>query len=154
MIAHPVTSYGGYHNINLTNSQEYDMISVSTTCREKEGGNGIQVTFFVNTSNHTRGSTGRFGLITMLSLVLMAKVAVLLIGAVAVPGGPPRHSTNVTVGISSSGLPIDAGDYTMTPLGAMWSRVVDRLRNRAVTPPRDDQADPAPRASHPPDPPR
>jgi hypothetical protein len=85
----------------------------------------------------------------MVSLVLVSKVAVLLTGAAAAPGGPSRHSTELAVGISSSGLPIDAGGgYTMTPLGAMWSRTVNWLRNRPVTAPRDsaqaeDQAAPA-----------
>lgn len=85
----------------------------------------------------------------MVSLVLVSKVAVLLTGAAAAPGGPNRHSTDLAVGISSSGLPIDAGDrYTMTPLGTMWSRTVNWLRNRPVTAPHDsteaeDQAAPA-----------
>ena len=75
----------------------------------------------------------------MLSLVLLAKVgAMLLTGVAAVPGGLNRHSTQPAVGTSWSGLPIDAGHYSLTPLGTVWSRIIDWLRNRTATPSDDD----------------
>lgn len=97
------------------------------------------MTFLVNTDrNNKRGSTGRFGLVSMVSLVLLGKMAALLTGAAPVPGGPSRQSTEITVGISS-GLPINAGAYTMTPLGALWSRIVNWHRDRAVIAQPDDE---------------
>ena len=97
------------------------------------------MTFLVNKyRNYTEGTTSRFGLMTMLSLVLGGKVALLLTGAASVPGGPGRRSTERAVETSSTGLPIQTGRYTMTPLGALWSRIIHWCRNRT---PRDDTPD-------------
>ncbi len=93
--------------------------------------------FLVNTHSHQTGrSTGRIRLVTMLYLVRLAKVGVVLMtGAAAVPGGPDRHSMQSTIGTSQSGLPIDVGRRNaMTPLGAVWSRIIDWLRGRTATP--------------------
>lgn len=89
------------------------------------------MTFRVNKNrNHAKGSTGRIRLLTMLSLVVVAKLgAALVIGATEVPGGLSQHSTQVTVGTSSSGLPIVAGRHAMTPLGALWLRMINWLDN-------------------------
>ena len=78
----------------------------------------------------------------MLYLVLLAKVGVVLMaGAAAVPGGPDRHSMRPTIGTSRSEIPIDAGHSAMTPLGAVWSRIIPWLRNRTATPQGYDPQD-------------
>lgn len=89
------------------------------------------MTFRVNKNrNHAKGSTGRIRLVTMLSLVFVAKLgAALVTGATEVPGGLRQHSTQVTVETSSSGLPIVAGRDAMTPLGALWLRMINWLDN-------------------------
>lgn len=125
-----------YHKKNLTKGQVTDMITISNNSREKIEGAGSKVTFLVNTHRNQIGrSNGRIRFVTMLYLVLLAKVGVVLMaGGAAVPGGPDRHSLQPTIGTSRSGIPNDAGRNAMTPLGAVWSRIIAWLRNRTATP--------------------
>jgi hypothetical protein len=126
----------------LTKHQVNDMINVLNNSRERIEGAGSTVTFLVNTHRNRIGrSTGRIRLVTTLYLVLLAKVVLLLAGGAAVPGGPDRHSMQPTIGTSRSGIPIDAGHNAMTPLGAVWSRIIAWLRNRTATPQGYDPQD-------------
>ena len=97
------------------------------------------------------------GLLTMISLVLMAKLgAALLMGAPALPGGSGRYVNRPTVGTSQSGLPNDGGPHPLTPIGIIWSRITRLLTTRTAR--VDDQEDEGtdasvvmlPRPSHPP----
>lgn len=90
------------------------------------------MTFLVHTPrHHAAATTGRFGLFTMVSLILFAKVgAVLLTGAPAVPGGFGRTSAHVV--IARAGHRRDTGQWPLTPLGAVWSKAAEWFRNRAT----------------------
>ena len=90
------------------------------------------MTFLVHTPrNHVTATTGRFGLFTMVSLILFAKVgAVLLTVAPAVPGGFGRTSTNVV--IARAGHRRQTGQWPLTPLGVIWSKAAEWFRNRAA----------------------
>ena len=88
----------------------------------------MNVTFLNTHRNHIERSTRRLRFITMLPRVVVAKLAAVLVaGAVEVSGGPGHFSPQTTIGTSSSELPIDAGRNAMTPLGAVWLRMIDWL---------------------------
>lgn len=109
--------------------------------------------------NHETGLPHRIRLLTMLLLVLIAKVGVALImGADEVPGSLSSRFSRSFFGTSRSGDPADRSSNPMTPLGMIASRIIDRLRGSIATdsegldPPATEVADAA--SEHPAHPPR